>query len=47
MLSFYGPSSNQKKEGSELSANGPVVGDELPADADLQFKTKPLAQAAN
>lgn len=47
MHSFYGPYSNQKKEGSELSANGPVVGDELPSDADPQFKRKPLAQAAN
>ncbi|HKO79196.1 MAG TPA: sterol desaturase family protein [Chitinophagaceae bacterium] len=44
---FLWPIFKSKKEGSELSANGPVVGDELPANADPQFKTKPLAQAAN
>ncbi|MCW3119091.1 MAG: fatty acid hydroxylase [Chitinophagaceae bacterium] len=43
---FLWPIFKSKKEGSELSANGPVVADELPENADLTFKTESLTPAA-
>jgi len=43
---FLWPLFKSGKEGSELAANGPVVADELPENADLQFKTENLTQVA-